>query len=48
MPTAMPTKDRRHDPRPGYKVKHRHRVGSAVIDRLSEFLYVNGPPGRIA
>jgi hypothetical protein len=44
MPTAMPQKDRRHDPRPGFKVKHRHRVGSAVGDRLSELIYINGRP----
>jgi hypothetical protein len=44
MPTAMPQKDRRHDPRPGFKVNHRHRVGSAVGDRLSELIYINGRP----
>jgi hypothetical protein len=44
MPTAMPRKDRRQDRRPGLKVKHRHRVGSAVGDRLSELIYVNGRP----
>ena len=40
----MPPKDRRHDPRPGLKVRHRHRVGSAVAERVSEMVYVNGRP----
>ena len=40
----MPGKDRRHDLRPGLKVKHRHRVGSAVGDRVSELVYVKGRP----
>src|SRR5688572_5823638 len=44
MPTAMPSKDRRHDVRPGLKVKHRHRVGTAIGDRLSELVYVKGHP----
>jgi hypothetical protein len=44
MRAAIPTQDRRHDPRPGFKVKHRHRVGSAVVDRLSELVYVKGRP----
>jgi hypothetical protein len=44
MPPALPRKDRRHDLRPGFKVKHRHRIGAAVVDRLSELLYVNGRP----
>lgn len=40
----MPGKDRRHDARPGLKVKHRHRVGTAVAERVSELLYVRGRP----
>jgi len=44
MPPAMPAKDRRHDLRPGLKVKHRHRVGSAVGERVSELVYVRGSP----
>ena len=44
MPTLLPKKDRRHDLRPGLKVKHRHRVGSAVAERVSEMVYVNGSP----
>lgn len=40
----MPSKDRRHDLRLGFKVKHRHRIGSTVVDRLSELVYVNGRP----
>ena len=44
MPPAMPGKDRRHDLRPGLKVKHSHRVGSAVGERVSELVYVKGRP----
>ena len=44
MPTLMPAKDRRHDVRPGLKVMHRHRVGSAVVERVSELVYLRGRP----
>jgi hypothetical protein len=44
MPPAMPGKDRRHDLRPGLKVKHRHRVGSAIVERVSELVHVRGRP----
>jgi hypothetical protein len=44
MPTPVPRKDRRHDRRPGFRVKHRHRVGSAVVERISEMVYVKGRP----
>ena len=44
MPPAMPTKDRRHELRPGLKVKHRHRVGNAVVERVSELVHVKGRP----
>jgi hypothetical protein len=44
VPTLLRTKDRRHDARLGLKVKHRHRVGSAVSDRTSEMVYVRGCP----
>lgn len=36
--------DRRQDVRPGLKVQHRHRVGSAVGERISEMVYVKGRP----
>lgn len=44
MPSAMPAKDRRHDLRPGLKVKHRHRVGTAIVERVSELVHVRGRP----
>jgi len=44
MPTVEPAKDRRHDARPGLKVKHRHRVGGVVVERVSELVYVKGRP----
>lgn len=45
MPTVLsPSKERRHDARPGLRVKHQHRVGSAVSERVSEMVYVNGRP----
>jgi hypothetical protein len=44
MPTVEPAKDRRHDTRPGLKVKHRHRVGGVVVERVSELVYVKGLP----
>jgi hypothetical protein len=44
MPSATPAKDRRHDLRPGLKVKHRHRVGSAIVERVSELVHVRGHP----
>jgi hypothetical protein len=44
MPPPMPAKDRRHDVRPGLKVKHRHRVGTAIGERVSELVYVRGLP----
>jgi hypothetical protein len=40
----MPAKDRRHDLRPGFKVMHRHRVGTAIVERVSELVYVKGRP----
>ena len=36
--------DRRLGPRSGTKVAHRHRVGTAISDRVSELTYVNGRP----
>jgi hypothetical protein len=36
--------DRRISPRLGRKVVHRHRVGTAISDRVSELTYVNGRP----
>ena len=44
MPSVTGAKDRRHDARPGLKVKHRHRVGGTVVERVSELLYVRGRP----
>jgi hypothetical protein len=44
MPPAMPAKDRRQELRPGLKVKHRHRVGNAVVERVSELVHVKGRP----
>jgi hypothetical protein len=44
MPPATPTKDRRHDVRPGLKVKHRHRIGGTVVERISELIYAKGRP----
>ena len=36
--------DRRTTPRQGTKVVHRHRVGTAISERVSELTYVNGRP----
>jgi hypothetical protein len=47
MPALVGAKDRRHDPRPGLKVKHRHRVGGIVVERVSELLYMRGRPVAI-
>lgn len=44
MPPATPATDRRHDLRPGLKVKHRHRVGTAIVERVSELVHVRGRP----
>ena len=44
MPSVTRAKDRRHDARPGLKVKHRHRVGGTVVERISELVYVRGRP----
>ena len=44
MPTVEPPKDRRHDARPGLKVKHQHRVGAVIFERISELVYVKGRP----
>ena len=44
MPIVEPAKERRQDARPGLKVMHRHRVGSAVVERVSELVYVRGKP----
>lgn len=38
------SRDRRLSPRSGTKVVHRHRVGTAISDRVSELTYVNGRP----
>jgi hypothetical protein len=44
MHGPAPTKERRHEVRPGLKVVHRHRIGAAVVERTSELLYVNRRP----
>jgi hypothetical protein len=36
--------ERRHAPRPGLKVNHRHRVGNVVVERVSELVFVKGRP----
>jgi hypothetical protein len=36
--------DRRMSPRSRTRVAHRHRVGTAIADRVSELTYVNGRP----
>ena len=44
MPAVTPSRDRRRDARPGLKVVHRHRVGTAVVERASELVFVKGRP----
>jgi len=44
MPAVTPARDRRRDARPGLKVLHRHRIGSALVDRASELVFVKGRP----
>jgi len=44
MPALTGAQDRRHDPRPGLKVRHRHRVGGVVVERVSELVYIKGRP----
>ena len=44
MPSVTRGKDRRQDVRPGLRVKHRHRIGGTVVERISELLYVRGRP----
>jgi hypothetical protein len=44
MPNVQPSKDRRHDARPGLRVMHQHRVGPTVVERVSELVYVKGRP----
>lgn len=44
MRAAAPTKERRQEARLGLKVIHRHRIGTAVVQRTSELLYMNRRP----
>ena len=44
MQRAGPARERRTGPRLGLRVAHRHRVGSTVVQRVSELLYVKGRP----
>ena len=41
---GMPLRERRQELRPGLKVQHRHRIGSAIVDRVSEMVHVKGRP----
>jgi len=44
MPRLQPANDRRHEARTGLKVRHRHRTGTTVVERVSELLYVRNRP----
>ena len=44
MPVAIPNRERRQAVRSGLQVVHRHRVGTAVSDRVSELVFVKGRP----
>jgi len=44
METAAPARERRREPRSRLRVVHRHRIGTAIADRVSELLYVKGRP----
>jgi len=44
MPLATPQRERRQAARSGFQVVHRHRVGTAVSDRVSELVFVKGRP----
>jgi hypothetical protein len=43
MPGISPRTERRK-PRTGLKVIHRHRVGTVVVRRVSELVFVKGQP----
>jgi hypothetical protein len=44
MQRGVPARERRTGRRLGFRVAHRHRVGSSVVERVSELLYVKGRP----
>jgi hypothetical protein len=43
MPDVLPSKERRKA-RTGLKVVHRHRVGTTILRRVSELVFVEGRP----
>lgn len=44
MSTATPIRERRQGIRAGLRVVHRHRIGPAISERVSELVYVKGCP----
>jgi len=44
MPRLQPANDRRHEARSALKVKHRHRIGTNVVERVSELVFVGSRP----
>jgi hypothetical protein len=44
MPTGEKSRDRRQGIRGSVRVAHRHRVGSALSQRVSELVYIKGHP----
>lgn len=44
MPAVVRNTERRQGARSGLRVRHRHRTGTAVSERLSELVYVDGRP----
>jgi hypothetical protein len=44
MPAVARKTERRQGARSGLLVRHRHRTGSAVSERISELVYVDGRP----
>jgi hypothetical protein len=44
MPTVARNTERRQGVRSGLRVRHRHRTGSAVSERVSELVHVDGRP----
>jgi hypothetical protein len=44
MATAEQNRDRRQGGRASLRVVHRHRIGSAVSERVSDLVYINGHP----
>ena len=44
MANLVPHKEQRRKPRLGLKVIHRHRIGSNLVRRVSELVFINGRP----